>query len=85
MTESEKRRRRFWFDDPWHKADETQRLRAIEFAEQIIFCDRSAVRFDGVSWVKDDRYLIEGSKNTEADRFLEERTDVAKREVDEAD
>jgi hypothetical protein len=60
----------FLFTEPWSEIPEIERIRAMELGSEIIFQDRSAVRFDGTTWVKDDRYKPEAVLKTEADQFL---------------
>jgi hypothetical protein len=75
--DDEVRRKRYWFNEPWQDADSGRRLAAMELGSQIIFVDRSAVKFDGNGWVKDERYQIEAAGETEADRFLEGLNETA--------
>jgi len=80
---SGERRRRFWFNEPWQYVGQGERVRAMEVGVQIIFFDLSAVRFNGVSWVRDDQYLIQMGNETEADRFLVQRLEEAAKAANE--
>jgi hypothetical protein len=73
------RLKRYWFNEPWQDADSGRRLAAMELGSQIIFVDRSAVKFDGNGWVKDELYGFDLANETEANRFLAECIETAKR------
>ncbi len=72
------RRRRIAFEKPWADASSSEQLTALAFAAEIIFYDGSAVRWNGIGWDVDLRYLLVALVNPEADLFMEERYKVAK-------
>ncbi len=73
------RRRRIAFEVPWTEASSSERLVALAFGAEIIFHDWSAVLWNGISWDVDPRYLLKPLTDPEADRFISERLEAAKR------
>ncbi len=72
-------RRRFAFGVPWTEIGWSERLDALTSASEIVFSDKSAVLWNGIDWDVDFRYLLEPVIDPEAEQFLAEQIEIAKR------
>jgi hypothetical protein len=70
---------RLWL--PWEETHPGDRLKAALTAAEIVFCDKSAVRWTGLGWKIDYRYLLKNARNSEADQFIAAVLEVARRAV----
>ena len=64
----------FW--ERWEEADSGDRLQATKYAEDIIFADKSAVRWTSFGWEPVYRFITQLRENseTEADLFMSYRS-----------
>ncbi len=64
----------FW--EGWEEADSGDRVQATKYAEEIIFADKSAVRWTSFGWEPVDQQSG-GTSETEADLFINHQMDAA--------
>ncbi len=60
----------FW--EGWEEADSGDRLQATKYAEEIIFSDKSAVRWTNLGW----EIVYADISETEADLFMHQQIEV---------
>ena len=65
----------FW--EHWEDADSGDRLQATKYAEDIIFADKSAVRWTSFGWKPVYHFTKwRGNSETEADLFMSEQIEA---------